>query len=208
VFDPLQIPDVWRARSLRASGTSLPTGFADLDAALGGGWPAPALIELLTDVYGIGELQIVVPLLRELIKRGPQPSLVVWLNPPYSPNAVALAEHALHAQHWCSFSLADRDALWSTEQALRSGATAAVLVWLREAKTAALRRLKLACAASRSTAIIYRSSREAHLPSPASIRAALRADRSRLHVQLLKIQGREPCEVLLDVDAANGGSSV
>lgn len=207
MFDPLQIPDVWRARSLRASGTSVPTGFADLDTALGGGWPAPALIELLTDVYGIGELQIIIPLLRELIKRGPRPSLVVWLNPPYSPNAVALAQHGLNAQHWCAVDLSERDVLWSAEQALRSGASAAVLVWLRDARTAALRRVKLACAASRTTAIVYRSSCQANQPSPANIRAALRPDRSMLNVRLLKIQGRKPCEVLLELDTTNGRSS-
>ena len=29
-----------------------------------GGWPQPALIEVLVDVYGIGEVQVLVPLLR------------------------------------------------------------------------------------------------------------------------------------------------
>lgn len=46
MFDPLQIPNVFRARSVRPSARKvLPTGFDDLDAALTGGWPHPALIE-------------------------------------------------------------------------------------------------------------------------------------------------------------------
>jgi hypothetical protein len=55
MFDPLQIPHVFRARSVRPSKRGvLTTGFDDLDAALMGGWPHPALIGVLVDVYGIG----------------------------------------------------------------------------------------------------------------------------------------------------------
>ncbi|MGH8425257.1 MAG: hypothetical protein ACRER3_23365, partial [Pseudomonas fluorescens] len=64
--DPLldQLPNVWRAASLvRGRGSYCPTGDAALDEALGGGWPSPALIELLTDKHGIGELQLLMPLI-------------------------------------------------------------------------------------------------------------------------------------------------
>src|SRR5687767_2886478 len=102
MFDPLQIPNVWRAQSLAPETSLKSTGFSALDAALGGGWPQPAMIEMLTDVYGIGELQVILPLLRTSV--GPPtsaPPVIAWINPPYEPNAVALAQHALlDRPHW------------------------------------------------------------------------------------------------------------
>jgi protein ImuA len=119
MFDPLQIPNVWRAQSIHPHASLEPTGFDALDAALGGGWPAPAFIEILTDVYGIGEIQVILPLLRSLMKRAPAPPLIVWLNPPHQPNAVALAQHGLmDGHHWLAMNLSPRDTLWSMERAL------------------------------------------------------------------------------------------
>ena len=65
VFSGLPAGSVWQAsRFAHAGGTVLPTGFATLDAELpGGGWPAGALIELLADRPGIGELSLLLPLL-------------------------------------------------------------------------------------------------------------------------------------------------
>src|SRR3954469_7284342 len=92
--DPLQIPHVFRARSLqRSTGRAIPTGFDELDRALIGGWPKRSLIEILIDDYGSGELQLILPLLRTLTRDGPQPPLFTWLNCPYLPNGVAFAQH-------------------------------------------------------------------------------------------------------------------
>src|SRR5688572_3435128 len=124
MFDPLQIPNVWRAQSLAPETSLTPTGFAALDDALGGGWPQPAMIEMLTDVYGIGELQLVLPLLRaSVVPERAAPPLIAWINPPYEPNAVALAQQALlDRPHWLITTASTRDALWSVEQALKAGA--------------------------------------------------------------------------------------
>lgn len=196
-MDPLQIPNVWRAQSMRPASTSIPTGYAELDAALGGGWPQPALIEILTDVYGIGELQLVLPLLITLAKRPPQPPLIFWINPPHTPNAVALAQHRLTAHQWLLADTSERNALWATERAVRCGACSAVLAWLPAVKSAELRRLKLATTTSSCTLILYRRRTEASQPSPASVRALLTPTKTGLHVELLKIQGRRPGTVVL-----------
>jgi protein ImuA len=150
MFDPLQIPNVFRARSVRSSTRkTLPTGFDALDAALLGGWPHPALIEILIDAYGIGELRMLLPLLRSLASINSSP-LIVWLNSPYLPNAVALEQSGVHATNWVSRDLSERDLLWISEQCLRSTASSAVLAWSKAPSTAALRRLKLAAASTSS----------------------------------------------------------
>ena len=196
MFDPTQIPHVWRAHSLAQSTHALSSGFTALDAALGGGWPSPALIELFTDVYGIGELRLVLPLLRQQAGDSGRP-LLVWLNPPFVPNAVALAQYQLDARHWCARELSPRDSLWSCEQALRSSAVAVVLLWLNGAPIGSLRRLKLACVATRTIAILYRPTHEAQQPSPAHVRIALHAQRDALHVHVLKAQGQKPSKIEL-----------
>src|SRR5687768_681617 len=91
------IPLLWRAESLAAvQSDCVPTGFEALDRALGGGWPAPSLIELLCDEQGIGELRLLLGLLR----RSQEPSapcrkLTLWISPPFELHAVALAQYGL-----------------------------------------------------------------------------------------------------------------
>jgi hypothetical protein len=199
---PFSHPDVWRAQSLATvQGTPMPTGFASLDEALGGGWPSPSLIELLVDVYGIGEIQLIRPLIKALVDAAVSPALIVWINPPHQPNAVALAQHGLMAaQHWTLMDLSAADALWCMEKAIKSGACTAVIAWAASAKIASLRRLKLAIAQSKAVAILYRPGHECSQASPATVRVRLAPDASRLRLSLIKVQGRIPCELTVDIE--------
>lgn len=201
MFDPLQIPNVFRARSVRPLARKvLPTGFDDLDAALMGGWPQPALIEVLVDVHGIGEVQVLLSLLRAIASMNSSP-LVVWLNPPYTPNAVALEQARVQATNWVARDLSERDLLWAAEQCLRSSASSAVLAWSAASSTAALRRLKLAAVSTGSVGIIFRPLHDSSQPSPASIRIAIRPEHERLRLDIIKYEGREPSTVIVDLQA-------
>jgi protein ImuA len=200
MFDPLQIPHVFRARSVGGSARKVvPTGFPELTTALAGGWPHPALIEVLVDAYGIGELHLLLPLLRTLLANGS--SLIVWLNPPFTPNGVAFEQSRISATHWLASDLSERDVLWAAEHGLRSNACAAVLAWTVAPTMTGLRRLKLAAASTASVAIVFRRLRDAVQPSPANIRLALRPQEERLRVDVLKYESRKPSSVLLDVQA-------
>lgn len=202
MFDPLQIPNVWRAQSLATETSLTPTGFDALDTALGGGWPQPAMIEMLTDVYGIGELQLILPLLRaSMLPATSPPPLIAWVNPPYEPNAVALAQQGLlDRPHWLITTSCTRDALWSVEQALKAGACTAVLAWVTALTVPNLRRLKLAMVTGHTSLVLYRSTAAAAESSPAHIRLLLIPRGSRLNVRVLKARGRQPIEVTVDVD--------
>jgi hypothetical protein len=202
MFDPLQIPHVWRAQSLASEGSVTATGFAALDQALGGGWPQPGMIELLTDHYGIGELQLILPLLRtSVLAPTPAAPVIAWINPPYEPNAVALAQlDLLDRPHWLITTASTQDALWSTEQALKAGACAVVLAWISSLTTASLRRLKLAMVTGQTSVVLYRASVAAREPSPADVRLALAPRGSQLDVRVIKARRRPPSELTLDVD--------
>lgn len=203
MFDPLQIPNVWRAQSLAPETSLKSTGFAALDQALGGGWPQPAMIEMLTDVYGIGELQLILPLLRTSVSSPTSaPPVIAWINPPYEPNAVALAQQALlDRPHWLITTTSTKDALWSMEQALKAGACAVVLAWMSSITTPSLRRLKLAMITGHTSIVLYRSTAAASDPSPAHIRLLLTPRDSQLRVRVLKARSRQPSELTLEVDA-------
>jgi protein ImuA len=202
MFDPLKIPNVWRAQSLAPETSLRATGFAALDQALGGGWPQPAMIEMLTDIHGIGELQLILPLLRtSVVPETLAPPVIAWINPPYEPNAVALAQQALlDRPHWLITTKSTQDALWSVEQALKAGACAAVLAWVSSIKTPSLRRLKLAMVTGHTSVVLYRSTAAASEPSPAHVRLMLTPRGSQLHVRVLKARSRQPTELTLDMD--------
>lgn len=201
-----QIPQLWRAESLaRARGPIISTGFAALDAALGGGWLHPALIELLSDHAGIGELQLLLPLVKYLTQPAPATSasevpLAIWCNPPHALHAVALLQHGLMpARHWISGPLSDRDTAWAMDQALRSGACALVVGWVHRLTMPATRRLKLATHTGRTLAVLCRPRSAARSPSAATIRAELQPRELMLDVRIHKAPGRPPATVTLDV---------
>ena len=67
----LQHPALWRGRQAAVRPT-LSSGSALLDARLpSGGWPAGGLTEILTRRAGLGELRLVLPLLRRLSQQTP-----------------------------------------------------------------------------------------------------------------------------------------
>ncbi|HEY4368692.1 MAG TPA: translesion DNA synthesis-associated protein ImuA [Steroidobacteraceae bacterium] len=195
------LPNVWRAESLSAAPAHpIPSGHAQLDAALGGGWPSSALVELLTDQEGIGELQLLLPILR-YFRDERRTGLVLWLNPPYIPHALALLQHGIDpACHWVGTDLSPRDAGWAMELGLKSTACDAVIGWLPQVTPTGLRRIKLASASAQTFAVIFRPLAAARSPSPATVRATLTAEASRLRIDLLKVQGRRQCTVTIDVD--------
>ena len=59
----LQEPQIRKAGQGAGRYQTVSTGFPDLDQALPGGWPIGMLTELLVDLCGIGELQLLLPTL-------------------------------------------------------------------------------------------------------------------------------------------------
>ncbi len=187
---PLALPDglVWRADRLAAPARrGLPTGWPELDAELpGGGWPPGALIELLADQPGIGEIGLLAPLLG----RVPAERWIAWIAPPWLPYAPALQAAGVPLAQLLVVEAAEApQAQWATRQALASGACHAVLAWPRRIDTAALRRLQLAAEASATPLFLFRPQGAAAQPSPAPLRLRLEADGAGLRVEILKRRG-------------------
>jgi hypothetical protein len=171
------------------------TGRNSLDACLpGGGWPAASLIEVLIDACGLGELQLFLPALvarqREAIG---EPPWLVWIAPPHEPYAPALAQQGIDLTHLLIVRpVAATEALWAAEQALASGACAAVLLWLKGTDDRWLRRLKLAAEAGGSVGILFRPERHRFESSPANLRLLFTRGQGGAQLEILKVQGGRP----------------
>ena len=168
----LQQHPVWLGRAPQLAPPAVPTGFQALDSELpGGGWPAGAITELLSEPQGIGELGLVLPALAALTWAGKR---VIWIAPPHLPYAPALAQAGINlAQLAVVRAPGRRDALWAAEQALRAGCCHALLGWFRQVSYDDLRRLAVAAEGSAAWIALFRPREAATQSSPACLRLAL-----------------------------------
>lgn len=182
----LQERRVWKGQPSALPASRQPTGLAALDAALPtGGWPEGALSELLIPVDGVGELQLLWPALARLSQQGER---IVLVAPPYLPFAPAWQAAGIDLRQIQIVEAGTaRDALWATEQCLRSGSCGAVLCWPLQADDRALRRLQVAAESGRTLAFATRPLMASRNPSPAALRIALDARPAQLRV--LKCRG-------------------
>jgi protein ImuA len=167
-------------------GHCIDTGFAQLSSQLpGGGWPLGNVIELLAQQPGTGEARLLRPALSGLT-----PPSIFLVQPPYVPQiaAWANAQCAVDSILWAQpQSMAD--ALWATEQILRSNAFGAVLLWQNVLRGPSLRRLQLAAGESNTLCVLVRPLNAANQPSAAPLRLALYPTLRGLAVSILKRRG-------------------
>lgn len=186
----LQDSRLWQGHKQNAGVRSHPTGHRPLDQAIGG-WPKGALSECLLDAPGIGELQLVQPLLRT-ISQGHRS--LYWINPPCIPYAPALARSGINLDRLFVIHTRDlQDCLWTMESCLRSAGTGAVMAWPGRLQNRDIRRLQLAAEAGDALCLLFRDRRLASHSSPAALRLILDpAAEERLQVQILKRRGGWP----------------
>lgn len=196
IAELVQLPGVWRGGELEhSSHPSIATGHAGLDAELPRrGWPTGTLSEVLHDGVGIGEVGF---LAGALARAADGNRLIAWVNAPYLPYAPALAQAGIPLDRCLVVRPANReDALWAAEQALKSGACGAVLLWLGEEggarchdEYAWLRRLQMAAESGRAMAIHFRSTAAERLSTPAHLRVVLARQDGALKVRIPKRRG-------------------
>src|SRR5688572_25168880 len=187
---------VWRANSDAGESNvcTSPTCFAALDRLLpDGGWPQRTLIELLASC-GVGEMRLLMPVLAPLMRAR---QTVVWIEPPHIPYPRALIAHGAMLEQLLLVRASDRvHRLWVIEQALKSGAAAAVVAWLPEDKTSTsfqtLRRLQLAAQnMKRDPGLVFllRSPTSRNIASPAPLRIELAASERGVTLEIFKRRG-------------------
>ncbi|KRG43948.1 CDP-6-deoxy-delta-3,4-glucoseen reductase [Stenotrophomonas pictorum JCM 9942] len=185
----LQERRVWRGRPAALPASRQPTGHPLLDEVLpSGGWPEAALSEILLPAEGVGELRLLWPTLTRLTRAGERVVLVAPPHIPYAPAWQAAGVDLRQVQVVQADGL--RDALWASEQCLRSGSCGAVLCWPQLTEDKALRRLQVAAESGRTLGFACRPLQAVCNPSPAALRIAIDAQPAQLRV--LKCRGGMP----------------
>jgi protein ImuA len=187
-------PSLWRATQLARGGRrTLDTGYPALSTELpGGGWPIGALVDLLVQVPGVGEMRLLRPALSSL---GDRP--IALVQPPHIPDGLGLdyiglsLDTLLHVK-----APKSADAFWSAEQILRAGTCGALILWAQHAQASSLRRLHLAAQSSETLFIMVRPLASAQDSSPALLRLALRPSADGLMVDIVKRRGPTRAEPL------------
>jgi len=195
---------VWRGsqvRQCRAGKLFLPTGFDALDEILPDrGWPAGALVDLLlpdagpshSNQYGIGELRLLLPAMRDLVQ---QKKWLLWISPPHIPYAPALQTAGIDLQRLLVIDshLSRNNKVWTMEKALQTSGCGMVLCWADVMPMAATRRLQLAAERSGAVAVLFQARKVS--TSVAALRLQLAATAAGIQVRLLKARGviRYPC---------------
>ncbi|HWW07062.1 MAG TPA: translesion DNA synthesis-associated protein ImuA [Collimonas sp.] len=179
---------LWRADQMGSyQGVVSASGHPSLDRELpNGGWPHSALIELLLQQAGCGEIRLLQPALARIASQ----RRIVLLQPPHLPQIAAWEASGLASEQllWIK-AVRSADALWSAEQVLRNGSCGALLLWQSHIRGEALRRLHLAAQASDTLLWLIRPLSAAHESSPSPLRLTLRPARDGVEIQLLKRKG-------------------
>jgi protein ImuA len=186
---------VWRADQMgRYQAPVTASGHAMLDDELPNrGWPASALIELLLQQPGIGEMQLLRPALGAIARQ----RRIVLIQPPHAPQIAAWSSWGLpHAQLLWINTRRSADALWSAEQVLRNGSCGALLFWQAHVRSESLRRLQLAAQASDMLFWMLRPLNEAQEASPALLRLGLRPACGGIDIEIVKRRGPRRDEAL------------
>jgi protein ImuA len=143
------------------------------------------MVEAHVKMAGSGEVRLLAPVLRAAGKRK-----VVFVQPPHAPNALALAAMGLDPSLvvWVN---PDRtaDAMWACEQILKSAGAHVVLFWQNQVRTENLRRLNLAAGANNGAFFMFRPLACAQDPSPAPLRIALTPAIGGILVEFVKRRG-------------------
>lgn len=183
---------LWRADQLgNATVAAHPSRFPQLDSQLpGGGWPLGMVTELIARNPGVGELRLLIPMLRQLTL---ERKVVIMLAPPLIPYAPALAGFGIDLNYLIIIQAPNAaDRLWAVEQTLKSTSFGALLAWLPQDRTRPehLRRLQLAAHSSRGPVFLFRELPAQFESSPAPLRLLLLPRPEQcLAVQLLKRRG-------------------
>ncbi len=172
---------------------ALSSGFPALDEHLPGrGWPRAGLAELLLDTAGVGELRLLVPLLRALSRS--EARWIAWIAPPFVPYAPALEAEGVDIRKILLIHpKTHQEALWALERASRSGTCSLALAWLDERRLELkdTRRLQLAARQGRTLTCLFRPAGAAALKSMAELR--------------LQVAPAEPGHVAVSIHKRRGG---
>lgn len=154
----------------RTGVAGLASGHPRLDALLPWqGWPEKGLIEIIQQHPGMGELQLLMPLLRHFSR---QEKPIMLITPPHTLYAPALLQADIDPRHILLIRPQDQcqQALWSAEKALQSRECALVMLWQNWLSSRVVRRLQLAASTGGTLGFLFHRRPVVNSPATLQIR--------------------------------------
>jgi len=179
---------VWHAKGEKPIDGATPSGYTAFDEKLQGGFPNVGVVEVRSPI-GIGELRLLLP----NIMQQAQDRLTVFIQPPGFINA----EH-MHKQGFnldkilIVFPNSAKEALWASEQCLKSGACSAVLFWCQSLEVHHVRRFQVAAEAGNCVHFLLKDEKTNALSLPVPLTIQLSPHASGIEVSIPKRRGGYP----------------
>jgi len=183
----LQHPRIQLANKVLSPIHRLPTGAKNLDEALQGGIPASGLVRVVSH-SGIGELTLFAPFLQQYRQK----KLLFFINAPGALQATYLHFNDINSSRvYQVYAQDEKEALWSAEQCLRSGACHVVLLWCPLLTQVQARRLQVAAHQNETLCLLYQSRQQAKAtgPLPISLDMTMAAVTDGLSIDINKSVG-------------------
>ncbi len=184
----LDNPALWQRSINKTVPTPcLHTGYPNLNAILpSGGWPSAALVEIVTPQWGVGELQLLMPLMKKALQ---QKRWILWVSPPdnhyqhelKNADSDSTRIMIMRSEYPCN------DALVSIEKALKSESCAMVIVWSDWLPNAVVRRLQIASKNGNTLSVLFRQREMKN--SPADLRLQLKPVLDGVSITTLNMRG-------------------
>jgi hypothetical protein len=178
---------VWRASQASGAHKVLPSGFDTLDAHLEGGLPEQGVVDISSPI-GIGELRLLLPSF--VLRQQNSDKLLVFIGAPARLNAPMLVKMGFELSRILIIEPKNaKDALWSTEQCLKSGCCDGVLLWHQGLEVHQAKRLQFAAETGGALNIVLRQQQEQVFSLPVALAMQLSSSSRGIEVTITKRKG-------------------
>lgn len=196
----LKRADIWQASQQLKISNSIASGYSGLDKQLHqSGWPLSRLTEILVEYNHIGEMQLILPAIAKIMKKG---GWLFLIEPPFIPYAPAWLKANINIQKIviiksCQETRKERNWLWAAEQVISNQGVCCSLFWPPKDNLSnkTLKRLQLAAEQGGGLNFVFRKTAVAVQSSPASLRLVVKKkktklpDTQKIAIEILKQNG-------------------
>lgn len=189
---------LWQGNTAWGKGSGTSTGFSALDQALPTrGWPKNALTEVIVPYWGMGELRLLLPVMRHLNQQDRQ---IVWVAPPYLPYAPALVNAGLDLRYVLVVDAQSGNISWATERLLYAESCGLVLAWPVSLSALETRRLQLAAEAGGTMGVVLHTADSKWRATCAALRLQIQSSSSGVAIDVIKARGLcSRCQISVDL---------
>ena len=178
---------LWQASQVSGAHKTLSSGFDSLDAYLEGGLPEQGVVDISSPI-GIGELRLLLPSF--VLRQQNSQKLLVFIGAPARLNAPMLVKMGFELSRILIIEPKNaKEALWSTEQCLKSGCCEGVILWHQGLEVHQAKRLQFAAETGEALSVVMRQQQPTSFSLPVALALELAPCPEGIQVTVTKRKG-------------------